>query len=35
MLQYSKYNHLVKIPDEDAYVLYNFRTGAFLRLDAF
>ena len=35
MLQYSKYNHLAKIPDEDACVLYNFRTGSFLRLDAF
>ena len=33
MLSYSRYNHVVKIPEEDAYVLYNFRTGAFLRLD--
>lgn len=35
MIKYSKYNHLVKIPDENAYVLYNFRTGAFLKLDEF
>lgn len=33
MLRYSRYNHVVKIPEEDACVLYNFRTGAFLRLD--
>ena len=32
MLRYSKYNHLVKIPDEDAYALMNFRTAAFARL---
>lgn len=33
MLRYSRYNHMVKIPDEDAHVLFNFRTGALLRLD--
>ena len=33
LLRYSRYNHQVKIPQEDAYVLYNFRTGALLRLD--
>lgn len=32
MLKYSRYNHMVKIPDEDAYALLNFRTGAFARL---
>lgn len=32
MLRYSKYNHLVKLPDEDAYALLNFRTAAFARL---
>ena len=32
MLKYSRYNHLVKIPDEEAFVLVNFRTGALIRL---
>ena len=33
MLRYSRYNHVVKLPEEEAHVLYNFRTGALLRLD--
>ena len=32
MLKYSRYNHLTQIPDEDAFVLVNFRTGALVRL---
>ena len=32
MLKYSKYNHIVKLPGEDAYILANFRTGAIVRL---
>ena len=33
MLKYSRYNHVVKIPEEEAHALYNLRTGALLRLD--
>ncbi|SDP12915.1 radical SAM/SPASM domain-containing protein [Selenomonas ruminantium] len=32
MLKYSRYNHLVRIPDEEAFALVNFRTGAVARL---
>ena len=32
MLKYSKYNHIVKLPEEEAFVLANFRTGAIVRL---
>ena len=32
MLKYSKYNHIVKLPDGNAFVLANFRTGAVVRL---
>jgi len=35
MLQYSRYNHCVRIPDEDAFVLVNFRSGAVMRLTPF
>ena len=35
MLQYSRYNHCVCIPDEDAFVLVNFRSGAVMRLTPF
>ena len=33
MLRYSRYNHVIRLPEEDDHVLYNFRTGALLRLD--
>ena len=33
VLKYSRYNHVVKIPEEEAHALYNLRTGALLRLD--
>ena len=35
MLQYSRYNQCVSIPDEDAFALINFRTGAVMRLTPF
>lgn len=35
MLQYSRYNQCVRIPDEDAFALVNFRTGAVLRMTPF
>ena len=35
MLRYSKYNHMVKLPGEEAFVLANFRTGAVTRLSPF
>ena len=35
MLQYSRYIHCVRIPDEEAFALVNFRTGAVMRLTAF
>lgn len=35
MLTYSRYNHCVRIPDEDAFALVNFRTGAVMRLTPF
>jgi len=35
MLHYSRYNHCVSIPDEDAFALVNFRTGAVMRLTPF
>ena len=35
MLKYSRYNHSVKIPGEDAVALVNFRSGAIMRLTPF
>ena len=35
MMEYSKYNQIAKIPDEDAFALVNFRTGAIMRLEPF
>ena len=35
MMKYSKYNQIAKIPEEDAFALVNFRTGAIMRMTPF
>ena len=32
-MKYSNYNHLVKVPDEQSWILYNFLSGAMIQLD--
>ena len=34
MLKHSQFNHLVQIPGEEAWALYNFWRGAILKLDS-